>query len=105
MDAWIERARALGERAAPGLEGLPEDDAARGAVRELAAEGFLRWTVPARFGGEDTGGLTTDDKVSVRALCQLRDELAWHSGMLDIMFVMQGLGSYPIAWRAPRSSP
>jgi acyl-CoA dehydrogenase len=35
--------------------------------------------------------------VSVRALCALRAALAYHSGMLDVMLVMQGLGSYAIA--------
>ena len=35
--------------------------------------------------------------MSVRALCALRSELAYHSGMLDVMLVMQGLGSFPVA--------
>ena len=34
---------------------------------------------------------------SARALCLLRETLAWHSGLVDLAFVMQGLGSYPIA--------
>ena len=31
------------------------------------------------------------------ALCTLRSELAYHSAMLDVMLVMQGLGSYALA--------
>ena len=34
---------------------------------------------------------------SAPRLCALRSSLAWHSGMLDVMFVMQGLGSFAIA--------
>ena len=33
----------------------------------------------------------------MRALCAIRDELSYRSGMLDVVFVEQGLGSYPIA--------
>ncbi len=91
-----ERARAVGAEAAPGLEGLDETEAARAALRALAGAGLTAWTVPARDGGADTNGLCAADAVSVRALCALRDELAYHSGMLDVMLVMQGLGSYPV---------
>ncbi len=94
---WIETARKLGELRAARLHELPEDEAAILALSSLAESGLLAWTVPARFGGANTKGLASKDSVSVRALCSLRDELAWHSSMLDIMFVMQGLGSYPIA--------
>ncbi|MBI5364656.1 MAG: acyl-CoA dehydrogenase family protein [Planctomycetes bacterium] len=92
-----ERARAFGRDAAPRVEGLSEDDAARKALALLAEANLLAWTVPGKDGGADARGLCAPDTVSVRALCTLRDELAWHSGMLDVMFVMQGLGSYPLA--------
>ena len=52
--------------------------------------------MPERFGGALAGDLADADDVSVRALCALRAELAYHHGMLDVMFVMQGLGSYPV---------
>lgn len=97
LDGLRERARALGRDAAPRLEGLGEDDAARKALALLADAGLLAWTVPQRDGGADAAGLCASDTVSVRALCTLRDELAWHAGMLDVMFVMQGLGSFPLA--------
>ena len=92
-----KQARALGVEAAPGLEGLEEEAAARAALKALAGAGLLAWTVPERDGGAATGELSKKDAVSVRALSALRDELAYHSGMLDVMLVMQGLGSYPVA--------
>jgi len=96
LEAWIEKARRVGERAALALEDLDETAAARHALAVLAVEGLLAHTVPAACGGAPTELCAADD-VSVRVLCGLRRELAYHSGMLDVMFVMQGLGSYPIA--------
>ena len=97
LDDLRARARGLGEAASPDLEGLGEEEAARAALRAVAEEGLSAWTVPARDGGADAGDLCGADTVSVRALSVLRDELAYHSGMLDVMFVMQGLGSYSLA--------
>lgn len=96
IDELRDRARAVGERAEPLLAPLEEDKAARRALDLLAEAELVGWTVPERHGGAAKGDLAADDQVSVRALCALRDELAWHSGMLDVMFVMQGLGSYPL---------
>lgn len=92
-----ERARSLGAEAAPGLEGLEEEAAARAALAAVSGAGLVAWTVPERDGGAAKGELASADTVSVRALCALRDELAYHSGMLDVMLVMQGLGSYAVA--------
>jgi acyl-CoA dehydrogenase len=92
-----ERARECGEAFEPKLVGLDETQAAHAALAALREAGLTAFTVPKEHGGADTNGLSTSKNVSVRALCALRDELAWHSGMLDVMFVMQGLGSYPIA--------
>jgi len=97
IEGLVERARELGRSVVPALAGLDEEDAARRALDELAQAGLLGWTVPARDGGHDTRGLCPPDTVSVRVLAALRDELAYHSGMLDVMFVMQGLGSYALA--------
>lgn len=74
-----------------------EDAAARTALAWLAEHELVGWTVPAAHGGAPTGGLCPEDDVSVRALVDLRMELAFASGMLDVMFVMQGLGSYALA--------
>ena len=97
LQRLVAEARTLGARVAPELEGLDEEPAARAALAAVAEAGLLGWTVPARDGGHATQGLAPDDRVSVRILCALRDELAYHSGMLDVMFVMQGLGSYSLA--------
>ena len=90
-------ARALGKRVGESLDTMSEDEAARAALAALAEADLVRWTVPAKHGGADTKGLCADDDVSVRALVVVRNELAYASGMLDVMFVMQGLGSYPVA--------
>jgi acyl-CoA dehydrogenase len=91
-----ERARAAGRSAESRLEGLDETKAAFASLALLREAGLPAWTVPHEFGGADAGSLCAPQDVSVRALCALRDELAWHSGMLDVMLVMQGLGSYPL---------
>ena len=92
-----ELADRVGSSGAPGLEGLDEDAAAREALDVLARGELLGWTVPGAHGGADARGLAAPDEVSVRAVCALRQGLAFHSGMLDVMFVMQGLGSYALA--------
>ena len=97
LDELRARARALGVRLGEKLAGMDEEDAARAALTGLASEGLCAWAVPERDGGAPTGGLAAEYYVSVRALGVLRDELAWHSGMLDVMLVMQGLGSFPVA--------
>ena len=93
----VASARHVGAVAEKRIEGLDETRAALAALGALREAGLLAWAVPKQFGGADTHGLCAADTVSVRALCALRSELAWHSGMLDVMFVMQGLGSFPIA--------
>ena len=66
------------------------DELAREFVRRLAAGGWLKYTVPAPWGGKF-------DTLDVRSLCLMRETLAQHSGMADFSFVMQGLGSGPIS--------
>ena len=95
--ALRERARALGADHATRVDALDEVESARAAVAVLSEAGLTRWCVPARDGGADTGGAVPVEAVSVCALRTLRDELAWHSAMLDVMLVMQGLGSYAVA--------
>jgi acyl-CoA dehydrogenase len=93
----------VGEESGPRLDGLDETAGARAALVVLAKSGLVAWTVPERDGGAKADTLAPESEVSVRALCAVRDELAWHSGMLDVVFVLQGLGSYPIA-RAGKDS-
>ena len=61
------------------------DSVCRRFVRELGAAGILRHSVP--------GG----DQFDVRSIALVREILAYHAGLADFAFVMQGLGSGPIA--------
>jgi acyl-CoA dehydrogenase len=93
-------ARAFASAHAEGLEArdvASEDAAAAEALARLGRSGLLAWTVPASYGGAAAPTLVAADRVSVRALCAIRAELAYASGMLDVVFVEQGLGSYPVA--------
>ncbi|HYN79971.1 MAG TPA: acyl-CoA dehydrogenase family protein [Gemmatimonadaceae bacterium] len=65
------------------------DAACRAVVRKLGAAGWLRYTVPAAYGG-------AHEKLDVRSLCIARETLARISGLADIAFAMQGLGAGPI---------
>jgi len=58
--------------------------------RSVSPEGSLEQML--RVAAEAPGG-----GPSARALCLLREILAWHSGLADLAFVMQGLGSFPLA--------
>ena len=62
------------------------DAACRERVEALAKSGWLRYCVPAAHGG----ALPTLDS---RALCVARESLAYHDGLADFAFAMQGLGS------------
>lgn len=66
------------------------DAICRRHVASLGAAGLLRHCVPERFGG-------TAPRVDSRALCVIRESLAWHDGLADFAFAMQGLGAGPIA--------
>lgn len=92
-----EAADSVAAAGAPQLEGLDETAAARKALAIVAGAGLTAWCVPEAWGGAATDGLCAREDVSVRALCALRERLAWHDAMLDVMAVMQGLGSYAIA--------
>ena len=60
--------------------------ACREWVQRLGDAGWLRYCVPAAFGGALT-------KLDSRALVILRETLAFHSPLADFAFAMQGLGS------------
>ena len=64
-----------------------EEEQSRALVEWLASEGLLDYTVPQ----------TADKAVlDVRALCVIRERLCYESALADLMFAMQGLGSFPI---------
>jgi len=56
----------------------------------IGEAGWLRYTVPAAFGG-------VHDKLDVRSLAMLRETLAYESGLADFVLAMQGLGSGAIS--------
>ncbi len=60
--------------------------ACREWVRRLGEAGWLRYCVPAEFGG-------ALPELDSRALVILRETLAYHSPLADFAFAMQGLGS------------
>jgi acyl-CoA dehydrogenase len=98
LDALTHAARLVGERNERKLENLGEDEAAKAAMAALAKADLVRWAVASDHGGAPPEGLApSGSEVSVRALCALREELAYHSGMLDVVLIMQALGSLPIA--------
>ena len=63
------------------------DAACKQWVHDLGQAGWLRHAVA----GKTYGGL--NDTMDTRSICLLREELAWHHGLADFSFAMQGLGS------------
>lgn len=64
---------------------------AKEIVRLLGQAGFLKYVVPKKHGGETK-------EVEATSLCLIRRNLAERSSLADSMFIMQGLGSYPITY-------
>jgi acyl-CoA dehydrogenase len=62
------------------------DDICRALVADLGNAGVLKHTVPAAWGG-------ASEKLDVRSIALCRETLAYHSGLADFSFAMQGLGS------------
>ncbi len=79
-EAWAREA--LGD----WTHAADSDAVCRRLVREMGAAGWLRYAVPA-------GGGTLD----LRSICVLREVFAYHGGLPDFAFVMQGLGSGAIS--------
>src|SRR6185503_20884002 len=65
--------------------GEDADAICRRLVKELGSAGWLSHCAPA------------DSEVDVRSLALLREVFAYHAGLADFAFIMQGLGSGPIA--------
>jgi acyl-CoA dehydrogenase len=77
LDAW------MGEQQ---VDHRDTDAACREWVRRLGEAGVLRACVPGAFGGGR-------DALDSRALVVARETLAYHDGLADFAFAMQGLGS------------
>ena len=67
------------------------DDSCRRLVAALGRDGWLAHAVagPAYGGRHDT--------IETRSICLIREGLAWHHGLADFAFAMQGLGSGAIS--------
>ena len=74
----------------PPVDHDDTDRACRRLVRQLGDAGFLRYCVPAAHGG-------ALPELDSRALCLIREILAWHDGLADFAFAMQGLGTGAIS--------
>jgi acyl-CoA dehydrogenase len=71
----------------PSSETLDRD--ACELAQRLGREGLMAYAIPGHYGG-------MRDTVQARDLCVIREELASHAALADIMFGVQALGSYPI---------
>jgi len=81
---WAERA------VASHADHADVDRSCRALVRALGEAGWLKAVVPARYGG-------LSEQLDVRTLCVAREILAWHDGLADFAFAMQGLGTGSIS--------
>lgn len=66
------------------------DGTCRTLVKALGQGGWLKYCVPAAYGGNHAD-------LDVRSLSIIRETLARHSGLADFSFAMQGLGSGAIS--------
>ena len=93
-DSHREFAASLDQWACQNLVKLSDrcdvDQTCRSLVRALGHAGWLRTVVPASHGGSSR-------QIDLRKLCLAREILAWHRGLADFAFAMQGLGSGPIS--------
>ncbi len=84
LDRWIAQG---------GPGGIDHDDvdgACRSLVAALGKAGALRPCVTSAYGG-------AGDEIDSRMLCIARETLAYHDGLADFAFAMQGLGSGAIS--------
>ncbi len=92
-DAHREHARALDEWSRARLADHHDTDvdaACKQLVADLGQAGWLRYCAGKAWGG-------AFDSIDTRSLCVSRETLAWHSGLADFAFAMQGLGSGSIS--------
>jgi len=82
--AWAEKHLQSGHRGDVSME-----EEARSLVKQMGRDGLLAHTVPRRYGG-------ARDRVHLRDICIVREELARRSSLADVMFAVQALASYPI---------
>ena len=81
---FADRLARWAEATLPSLPHGDVDAACRVRVDALGQSGFLKAVVPAEFGGLFA-------RLDVRTLCLAREILAFHDGLADFAFAMQGL--------------
>jgi acyl-CoA dehydrogenase len=85
---WREQVAAFATNEAPRfVDHADVDGSCRRLVAAMGATGLLAPTIVATAGG----------RFDVRALCIARETLAYHDGLADFAFAMQGLGSGPVS--------
>lgn len=84
--ALADRLEQWCEAELPDEHGEDVDSECRALVARLGQGGWLRYCVPAAYGG-------IHEALDVRSLALIRETLARHSGLADFAFAMQGLGS------------
>jgi len=89
LQTWTQQ-----EFGAPHAHDESREAIDRECVALVKALGQGGWLQPA-IAGKLHGG--TSDVIDTRTLCLLREELAWHHGLADFAFAMQGLGSGAIS--------
>jgi acyl-CoA dehydrogenase len=87
VDSWATQ-RFSGEAHAEDRDSV--DAACRERVRDLGRAGWTRYSVPL-----DPEAPAAE--FDVRSLALIRETLAWHDGLADFAFAMQGLGSGAIS--------
>src|SRR5215207_5655742 len=71
------------------------------ASSEEDVEGLARDFVSLLAGAGILNHVVAETKLDIRALCLIREALAYSSSLADLAFVMQGLGTYAISQAAP----
>jgi acyl-CoA dehydrogenase len=87
--AFAEKLSRWAEATLPSLPHDNVDAACRARAKALGDAGFLKPLLPKESGGARR-------TLDVRTLCIARETLAFHDGLADFVFAMQGLGSGPI---------
>jgi len=72
------------------------DVAERAKVTGSASDRLSDQAKVALLGEQGLCAYFARDKIDVRALCLIREALAWYDGAIDSLFAVQGLGTWPI---------
>ena len=88
--AWAKERFAVHDARSEAEQRAGVDETCRTLVRDLGSAGITRHCIRAEDGGVSA-------QIGVRSLALVRETLAWHDGLADFAFAMQGLGSGAIS--------